>query len=61
MFHLAKRVDGRVLLANLFLLFWLSLVPIAFVMVWASVVIYVAVALVWLIPDPRVEEVLPDA
>ena len=130
MFHLAKRVDGRVLLANLFLLFWLSLVPfvirwigeadispmpvaaygailtmaslgyllieraiiaaeagespldealgskkkelwstilyaaavpIAFVLVWASVVIYVAVALVWLIPDPRVEEVLPDA
>ena len=32
MFHLAKRVDGRVLLANLFLLFWLSLVP--FVIRW---------------------------
>ena len=27
MFHLARKVDGRVLLANLFLLFWLSLVP----------------------------------
>ena len=130
MFHLAKRVDGRVLLANLFLLFWLSLVPfvirwigevsisampvaaygailtmaslsylviertiiaaegeesplddalgskkkeiwssllyaaavpIAFVWVWASVVIYAAVALFWLIPDRRVEEALPDA
>ena len=32
MFHLAKRVDGRVLLANLFLLFWLSLIP--FVIRW---------------------------
>ena len=32
MFHLAKRVDGRVLLANLLLLFWLSLVP--FVIRW---------------------------
>ena len=32
MFHLAKRVDGRVLLANLFMLFWLSLVP--FVIRW---------------------------
>ena len=130
MFHLAKRVDGRVLLANLFMLFWLSLVPfvirwigeadisampvaaygailamaslaylliertiiaaeggesaldaalgskkkeiwstllyaaavpIAFLWVWASVAIYALVALYWLIPDRRVEEVLPDA
>ena len=130
MFHLAKRVDGHVLLANLFMLFWLSLVPfvirwigeadisampvaaygailtmaslaylliertiiaaegresaldaalgskkkeiwstllyaaavpIAFLWVWASVAIYALVALYWLIPDRRVEEVLPDA
>ena len=27
MLHAARKVDGRVLLANLFLLFWLSLVP----------------------------------
>ena len=129
MLHLAKRVDGHALLANLFLLFWLSLVPfvirwvgeagidpmpvaaygavlvmaslgyllleralivaegdgssldnvlgskkkeivsvllyltavgIAFVSVWASVAIYVGVALFWLIPDRRVEEALPD-
>src|SRR5438552_4452809 len=30
----ARRVDGRVLLANLFLLFWLSLVP--FVVRWVG-------------------------
>lgn len=32
LFHAAERVDGRVLWANLFLLFWLSLVP--FVIRW---------------------------
>ena len=127
-FHLAKRVDGRVLLANLFLLFWLSLVPfvirwvgeadispkpvaaygviltmasigyllieraliaaepgpsaldaalgskkkeiisfflylvaipLAFVWVWAAVGIYVFNALVWLVPDRRVEQASP--
>ena len=125
MLQLARRVDGRVLLANLFLLFWLSLVPwvirwageagiapapvaaygavlvlsslgyllleraiiradgprsklreavgggtkeilsfllyfaavpLAFVWVWASVALYVLVALVWFIPDRRVEQ-----
>ena len=129
MFHLAKRVDGRVLLANLFLLFWLSLipfvirwigeahispmpvaaygailvmaslgyllieraliaaepgksalaealgskkkeivsfllylvsVPLAFVSVWVAVAIYVFNALIWFMPDRRVERVLPD-
>ena len=34
MFNLAKQVDGRVLLANLFLLFWLSLLP--FVIRWVG-------------------------
>jgi uncharacterized membrane protein len=32
MFHAVDRIDGRVLWANLFLLFWLSLVP--FVIRW---------------------------
>jgi uncharacterized membrane protein len=32
--HLAKRVNGNVLLANLFLLFWLSLLP--FVIRWSG-------------------------
>ena len=129
MFHLAKRVDGRVLLANLFLLFWLSLVPfvirwigeadispmpvaaygailtmaslgyllieraliaaepgksaldvalgskkkelfsfllymvavpMAFISVWVSVGLYAFVALIWFVPDRRVERSLPD-
>lgn len=125
MLQLARRVDGQVLLANLFLLFGLSLVPwvirwageagiatapvaaygvvlvmsslgylmleraiiradgphsklreavgggtkeilsfllystaipLAFVWVWASVALYVLVALIWFIPDRRVEQ-----
>ena len=130
MLQLAKRIDGRVLLANLFLLFSLSLVPwvirwageagmgtlpvaaygvvlvlssvgyllversiiaaegqgsklhravgsgrkeiisfllylvavpLAFVWVWASIALYILVALVWIIPDRRVEkEAEPD-
>lgn len=127
--HLAKRVNGNVLLANLFLLFWLSLVPfvirwagetdispmpvaayglvltmaavaylileraiiraegsrsptreafksaakerwsvalylvaipLAFVSVWIAVGIYAVTTGMWLIPDRRVEESLPD-
>lgn len=130
MLHHAKRIDGYVLLANLFLLFWLSLVPfvirwigeggigampvaayglvlvmasfgylvleraiiaaegghsalaivlgskkkeelisflfymiaipLAFVWVWGSVLIYLGNALYWMIPDRRVEKTLLD-
>ena len=124
MLHATDRVDGRVLWANLFLLFWLSLVPfvirwideagfralpvaaygvvlamaafgytllqstiiarngrssalatavgsdlkgklslamyiaavpLAFVREWIAIVIYIAVALLWLVPDRRIE------
>jgi uncharacterized membrane protein len=127
MLHTAKKVDGRVLWANLHLLFWLSLVPftinwmgeahfakgpilaygivllmagiaysilaqelirlhgkhsllaiainkdvkgklsivfyvvaipIAFVNTWISVAIYIAVALMWFIPDKRIENTI---
>ena len=124
MLHLTERVDGKVLWANLGLLFWLSLVPfvirwidesgftslptaaygivlacaavsyiilqrqiiavngpdsrlaralggdrkgklsitlyvaaipLAFARPWAAIVLYVAVALIWLVPDTRIE------
>ena len=124
MLHATDRIDGRILWANLILLFWLSLVPfvirwmdeagytawptaaygvvlgmaavsytllqwaivacngrssrlaaalgndlkgkaslamyaaaipLAFVSPWISVVLYVAVALIWLVPDRRIE------
>jgi TMEM175 potassium channel family protein len=126
MLHLTERVDGRVLWANLFFLFWLSLVPfvirwmdetgitafptaaygvvlamsaigytllqaaivacnggrasklaaaiggdikgklsltlyvlavpLAFVNPWIAIAIYVVVALIWFVPDPRIEK-----
>ena len=128
--HATDRIDGRVLWANLFLLFWLSLVPfvirwideagfvaapvaayglvlgmaaigyrllvaaivsvngheslvgravgadwkgklsfagyivaipLAFVTPWISILIYVTISAVWLVPDRRIERRLTDA
>jgi uncharacterized membrane protein len=129
LFQAADRIDGRVLWANLFLLFWLSLAPfvirwldesafsagataaygivlgmaavgyeltertiiacngsdsavaravgpnlkgklslvvypvaasLAFVSRWAAIVLYVAVILLWLVPDRRIERMLRE-
>lgn len=102
MLHTLQRVSGPVLLANLHLLFWLSLVPFATgwmghnhraiapsvlyaVMVMAALAyfllqgriiasqgpvsllrravgqaVYALVALMWLVPDRRIERVLSD-
>ena len=37
---------------------YLSAIPLAFVSSWIASAIYVFVALLWLIPDPRIEEAL---
>ena len=42
-----------------FLLYLVS-VPLAFVSVWVAVAIYVFNALIWFMPDRRVERALPD-
>ena len=127
MLHAVERIDGRVLWANLFLLFWLSLVPfvirwmddthfealptaaygavlamaaigysllqwaiiacngrssklahavgrdrkgklslvayivaipLAYASVWVAIAVYIAVALMWFVPDRRIETIL---
>src|SRR6516165_8418287 len=110
--HTVTRVDGLILWANSFLLFWLSLIPaatvwmgenflvpiptalygaillmpasllvnalgtdikgkispvlyavailLAFVNPWISIAIYVMVAVMWLVPDRRIENVLRE-
>src|SRR6266704_1041233 len=73
MLHAAQHIDGRVLWANLHLLFWLSLVPfttswvgerpaaailVAFVRPWIADAIYVLVALIWFVPDRRFERAI---
>ena len=44
MLHAAERVNGYALA-----------LPLAFVHAWVSIAIYVAVALLWLVPDRRIE------
>jgi hypothetical protein len=44
---------SEVLWANLHLLFWLSLVPFA-----TACGLYVLVAVMWLVPDRRIEKIL---
>jgi len=130
LFHLVRQVDGRILWANLHLLFWLSLIPfvtgwmgenhfdrlptafyggvlfcagfaffiltrvllarhghgsaidralrnnrkekismavyalgvaMAFVQVWIAQALYIAIAILWLIPDRRVERALAES
>jgi uncharacterized membrane protein len=39
-------------------LFYLAAIPLAFVSAWLSSGLYVAVALLWLVPDPRIEREL---
>jgi len=61
MLQATRTVNGKVLWANLLLLFWLSLVLyliaicLAFVQQNISHFIYLLVALIWFIPDRRIE------
>ena len=45
---------------NLSLLLYAAAIPLAFVNQWISQALYVAVALMWLVPDRRIEKVLSD-
>ena len=46
---------------RLSLLLYAVAVPLAFVNQWISAALYVAVALMWLIPDPRIEKKLTES
>ncbi|HVY91844.1 MAG TPA: TMEM175 family protein [Bryobacteraceae bacterium] len=52
---LLKSAVGRDLKGKLSPLFYLAAIPLAFVHPWISSALYAAVALVWLIPDRRIE------
>src|SRR5689334_7314285 len=53
----AIKRDGK---GKLSLVLYLASVPLAFVVTWASLALYVIVALIWLIPDRRIERVLAE-
>jgi uncharacterized membrane protein len=44
---------------NLSLLFYLLAIPLAFVLPLASCLLYAVVAAIWLVPDSRIERVMP--
>ncbi len=106
MLHTAKSVNGKILWANMFLLFWLSIIPfvtaivhsilaitlvghhgkesllaialgkdwkgklsiiiyvtaiaLSFVNAWIGIALYTVVAIIWLVPDRRIEKVLVE-
>ena len=45
---------------KLSVLLYVSAIPLAFVATWAAIAIYVVVALIWLVPDRRIERVLSE-
>jgi uncharacterized membrane protein len=57
---LAKAV-GKDFKGNISVVLYAIAIPLAFFVQWAAQVIYVAVALLWLVPDRRIERVLKSA
>lgn len=55
---LLKAAIGEDWKGKLSLLLYLTAIPIAFIFEWVSDALYVLVALLWLIPDRRIESVL---
>jgi len=56
---LLARAIGDDLKGKMSLLTYAVAIPIAFVQPWISQALYVAVALMWLVPDKRIERVFP--
>jgi uncharacterized membrane protein len=53
------RALGRDLKGKLSPLFYLTAIALAFFKPWLSIAIYVLVAIMWLVPDRRIEKALP--
>ena len=53
------RAVGKGVKDKLSLVIYLLAIPLAFVQPWLSCALYVTVAIIWLVPDRRIERVLP--
>jgi uncharacterized membrane protein len=53
----AIKRDGK---GKLSLLLYCTAIPLAFVSTWISIALYVTVALIWLVPDRRIERALDE-
>ena len=54
------RALGRDFKGNLSLALYVAAIPLAFFQTWISLALYVAVALIWLVPDRRFERLLAE-
>ena len=57
---LAKAI-GRDRKGNLSIVLYAVAIPLAFVASWLAISIYVLVALMWVIPDKRIEKMMPES
>ena len=57
---LAKAI-GRDRKGNLSIVLYAVAIPLAFVASWLAIAIYVLVALMWVIPDQRIEKIMPES
>jgi len=57
---LAKAI-GRDRKGNLSVVLYAVAIPLAFVASWLAISIYVLVALMWVIPDKRIEKMMPES
>jgi uncharacterized membrane protein len=56
--NLARAVGGVDLKSLISLLLYAAAIPLAFVQPWISIMLYVAVAMTWFIPDRRIESIV---
>lgn len=59
--ELLARAVGRDFKGKISLVFYLIAIPMAFVNQWVSDMLYVAVAVIWLVPDRRIEATIEAA
>jgi uncharacterized membrane protein len=52
---------GRDLKGKVSLLFYAAAIALAFFAPWLSIALYALVAVIWLVPDRRIEKMLPEA
>lgn len=57
---LAKAI-GRDRKGNLSIVLYAVAIPLAFIASWLAIAIYVLVALMWVIPDQRIEKIMPES
>jgi uncharacterized membrane protein len=55
-----RKAVGNDLKGNISLLSYLVSIPLAFVRPWLSIILFVFVAIIWFIPDKRLESVIED-